>query len=1132
MNHIIEDFSNQERCALLSMLASFNTQDGLNICKAYYTIDAAIGPTNELSFSRKKISLILVTCRYFLSTLNLGRASDRFHRQELSTNQYTATLDGIYSRSIISEILLDLESSRYDLQQIINHVKPFEVGQLPGVCGYLTLCATCRLPLIESKSTDCVNEAMISFQSCIGSEGLYRNYLPVSLVLALTVAAATMRITIAFQSYMRSTGISKDTMNIFSFLEKEYNNDKEMSTILSDNIRDELLIAYRLLQQMYFYLQSSSEVMSETLSSERTFLQPFKSLIGCITNYLPDDTTSYHQSFSDGYTTEYFEHVLADEGHYKIVTDPILLSSQVPRSSAGILLAGITKFLFFHFGLELEAIDIRTSNGHNSISQMGRQGRLKNSIQRKQHPSPDRVDPVSDDNHESGIESQHYDVNSEVYGLIYWAFQLEIKPGAIVLWNLAYANLGINRVQEAFRLFSQCHEEITLQKQRFEVMKPSTAGMVTPEAIFGTDTEGGVGSPVNKREIEESTNRQESIEPPSVQHLIRNNTAFDLYYQQMLQWLGMYAQPLKSPWLPSVTLAELTIRLGFGESQIVRCMQILFDTLIQMFDGVFGSNLLETVLSIDLSTSQMLSSWHQFLPHSKIKPIIFETGLGETFVFNVQRFHESVNKNRLVHWIRALLSSNDKVVANIGMGLLMILIQYGKCHAELSRLDRVVFDVHSAAASHNSMSARQLCDQERYFHQSVALRCFSLLYMINFDSAIKLNFEVPVQLEGEILLHYLVLSFDCNRDDEDQRKESLAFLKHILRSPSDVVETGVFLHDKLNLIRLRHPQWYSHLHPKFVHLLTLCITEESSHSPDIFAVAISLLQNHVYHEYSVIRRDEMKAGISHFHGQDDVHNSANMHLWNVRYTVMLLLFYSGDYTQTLIFAEDLIRNIRDFMSYQRYEGSVSNHYQRIFPFYYHLINQHREIIVTNSMACRVLLHISQICCKLHKLSLAKFACTEYFRILYSIDGDVIDQLVNLPNRKDTLSDHEIIDTFKNVPTMLGWKLYTGYGVSYQHDFSLEADGICQCAHILQIESASMEDSKHKIVDLLNLAISMCPTNVRTLAAFAQIFEDRFRKQLENHNDQQPLQQLNGLLQVALQYVKKALFYNTKNPGLW
>lgn len=1191
MGSLMDSYSSQERCAILSILASFNTQDALNICKAFRSVEQQIGPTNEFSFVRKKLSFVLITCRYFLSLLSLDHMGDRYNRQEISLHQYCITIDGVYSRSIINEILLDLESSRFDLQQIINHAKTFDVGQLPGTCGYLTLLAACRLPLVESKSINCINEAMLSFQSCIGSEGQFRSYLPVSLVLALTVAAATMRINSAFRLYkelmLDGSTIDHNDTDMFAFLKLDSHIFSGMSNprslCLLEDIKNELMIAYRILQQLYLFLRSSPEAMSEILASERTFLQPFKPLSGSMTSYLPDDIGGFQLSYdSNSSIPEYYQQIVADEGHYRIITDPLLLSSDIPRSSVGILLAAISKFLSLQYGLELRANDPRTTQGTYSLSADARKEKTSQFVRSD-------AGEIGRDDQENDEQVEDYNRNEEVYNLVYWAYQLEIIPGPLSLWNLAYASLGVNRVQEAFGLFKQCHEQLVLRKRRLETTKPASLTIAIQQEDSGDESkdtnlyeaseDGSDASSYSKSssDVERETKRQSEsplqiIQLTSVQHIIGNNSAFERHHQQMLQWLGMCAQPLLYPWLPAVVLAELSIRYGLMEQQIVRSMQLLFETLTDLFDGL-GFNILEAILVNEelpahSSNSKRirLSPWDQLLSHKGLKPVVFEEGLGTMFDLDMEYFHDALSKNQLVLCVRKLLSSRDAGANSIGAGLLMTLIQYGKCHAEISRLDRLLVDLHcgssnecATASSSSVVNTRQLCEQERFFHQSVAFRCFSFLYMVIFDSAVKLSLHVPVQIEGEILLHYLLILSECKRDDEDERREVIAFLKQLLQSPtassSSQQDTGNYLQDKLNAIRLQHPQWYSHLHPRLVHLLALSITRESSHSPETFAVAISLLQNLIYHQYTNVKREKLSAinesHSEHFdassshggacanessnHDAQTLHDSINFLVWNIRYTIMLLLFYSGDYGQTLIFAEDLVKDIRDFMQSQRYQSSnMRQRRQTSFPFFYNSVNGCHDISITNSMACRVLLHISQICCKLHKVDIAKFACTEYFRILYSIDGDVIDRLVTLANKRENVSDHEIIDTLKDVPTVIGWKLYTGYGFSDNHDLSLEADGICQCAHIIQVECGSLEDSKRNVIDLLNLAISICPTNVRTLSALAQIFQDRFRKLSNQHTGStQKLQHLDyDSLEVAFQYVKKALFYNSRNSDLW
>ncbi len=1111
----MQNFSGTEQCVLLGMLASFNTQDALNICKAFRNMEDILGSVN---FDRKKLTFVLVTCRYFLSSLQIDLVADRYHQSEISLFSYSSILDGIYSRSVVNEILNDLESARFDLRQILNHIQPCELDQLPWRCTSQILCVACRLPLIESNSTSCFQEAMLSFQSCIGSDGPYRRHLPASLLLALTVAAGSMKINAAIREYEEFSSAAEICSDEFGFF---HANAAIGKASFPDSVLSELLVAYRLLQQYYLFLQNHNDSTSEILSSQQSYIEPLKSANGSIINYLPEDISSCKNSRDFIFGSEI---LTPNSFNFKTITDPLLLASEVPRSSVGILLAAITKFVFLHFGLALDIDNPRTTNVESSSSR---------------HKSCKYVEEAC-----SIDEGWVFDVNEEIYSLVNWSFKLELNPGPIALWNLAYACLGVSRLKEAFGFFKQCHEQLLSLKRRFEDTEPTPSLYCFDKIIQNMDENYGTDGDISDDGSEESqttnfssddnehhgADNTNKVQIPSMHCLPIPISSFEHHYQKCLLWLGMYVQPLQMPWMPAVVFTELTIRLGYLESHLEICMNLLFEVMTNLFDRLLGVTILTAILSNGSINSDVADPKRcQFLPHSALRPIVIEDGISGMFDILMNSFHRGIAANQLVRSIRYLLEldcGNSEI--NMGVGLLMVLVQYGKCHAEAYRLEKMTF--HSCQTGNGIFStggsSKQLCDQERFFHLSVAFRCFSFLYMVNFDSAVKLELRVPVQIEGEIIMQYLILLSECSYGEENDQNEAVSFLKQVLGSPAESnVECGIFLMEKLNNVRKKHPQWYSHIHPKLVHLFALSITRESCYSAESFATAISLLQNQLYYHSSMSSNREQIGIIKD--STPAINIDGNFRFWNIRYTMMLLYFYSGDFHKTLIYAEELIIEIRDFINWQRNSKSLHqlHDYEKIFPFFYGDIQN----MITNAMACKVLLHISQICCKLNNLSLAKFACTEYFRILYSIDGDVVDHLVELASRTEAISDHEIINAMKFVPTMLGWKLYTGYGFSDDHDMSLEVDGICQCAYILQIESGCLEDSKRKVLSLLNLAISICPTNVRALTAMAAIFQSRFRNLSCRH---QSLENMSVALEVAFQYVKKGLFYRRHNPDLW
>jgi hypothetical protein len=1188
IEEVLDSLTSHERCAVLSILASFNTSDVIDICKAFHNIDTSIGSGTELNFPRKRLSFILVICRHFLSTLSLAGAVEGCRQQSISISKYSSNIDGIYTRSYINEILLDLEGCQTDLRQIVDHVPTDQVMALPGSCGYQTLRAACRLPLIESKWPQWSSIATSSFMRCIDSEGVFRRWLPMSLVLALTVVAANMHINAALQQFQQiddspnKIGLDFE-FNMFEYVHENYEagnlffQPSLASTVMSPNqsvvddastgptakwpasIQTELLIAYNILQVQYLGIRSSKESIVETVSSERGFLEPFQPGITSMLHYLPEhlNLLRYTDTADSG-------DIHDDLFNYKVSTNPLSLASALPRSMIGILLAALTRGLYTHCGIELEADDAFTTttagvpktsspiHGTEDLEQT-------EALELFDDPEVESVEELilEKDSIITVDDSQaiaRFDIELHVHSLVYWGFHLELKPGPLALWNLAYACLGVHRLQEGLDLLHQCHEQLISWKHLYTKSKPLPLHVHLEEFLSRHPNDmSSCRSGVTERSgrLQNSSFKQvASLDLPSIQLLVANISPFEQHIQLLLQWLGMHAQPLQFPWLPASSIAEIILRCRHHE-RLASTVQLLQATLLDFFDEEYGGELLSLVLNCDNSADRK-----SFLKLSDLIPIILENGLNEeVFTIDLESFRESLSNSKVLSRMRLFTSSNvPAFVHSIGTGLLLTLLQYAKCHAEISRVEHLVIDLEHSISSSTAHSVRPLTEQERSFHKHVAVRCLSVLFELVFDSTCPLH--IPVEVEGDILLHFVIILGEIH-DPGVHHGQCLMLLKQLLRSPTTITDLAddVIPREKVDRLRNLHPQWFSYLHPKFVHLLALSLTRDS-HDPESFAIAISLLKNNIFQQFTQTRRSTLQFNRTEFEGGEkfspleqqindrNIQETLKFRTWNLRYTIALLLFHSGDYLETVTFADNLVRDIRDFMQFQQtvmtsssqqdsttHIHHVASRFHVILPCYFHNIHEHREVVVTKSSACRLLFSISRLCCALGKFSVSKSAVAEAYRIMYSIDSDIVSRLEKL-STQDNISDHEAIDVLKFIPTMPGWRVFSGCGLSDRRDITLEADALCECAQIIQAEERTIEDSRHRVGDLLNLAISICPSSARAQCGLAALFLDRHRRDYKLADNISDNTDLSPSVTTALQFVKKALVTKATNPEVW
>ena len=153
-----------------------------------------------------------------------------------------------------------------------------------------------------------------------------------------------------------------------------------------------------------------------------------------------------------------------------------------------------------------------------------------------------------------------------------------------------------------------------------------------------------------------------------------------------------------------------------------------------------------------------------------------------------------------------------------------------------------------------------------------------------------------------------------------------------------------------------------------------------------------------------------------------------------------------------------------------------------------LINTQHDNSVDNITKKSVLIDLFLTCSYIFRksgnISRAKVCLEEAWQLLYLVDN--IESIVETSFTKDIRIStyHRRIDVLRKIPTMMGWKMFSGSGWGANIDKHIEADILTEAGNILLTERSDGDQTD--AIEMFSLAINICPDHVPTLIALTNI----------------------------------------------
>lgn len=262
-------------------------------------------------------------------------------------------------------------------------------------------------------------------------------------------------------------------------------------------------------------------------------------------------------------------------------------------------------------------------------------------------------------------------------------------------------------------------------------------------------------------------------------------------------------------------------------------------------------------------------------------------------------------------------------------------------------------------------------------------------------------------------------------------------------------------------------QHWAALESRYLHLLVLLVTAGSD-DPKAFAMASALAQR-----------------ICQQHSETS---------WNLAFTCILLALQSAESKAAGQLSQQLMTEMRDKLNHHSQPAAVGQ------------ITGFRPANAL-STAITVFVGLARVFTKLQRYSLAKVALSEAWQALHGISAELAARMASMDDNK-----HDQMDTLRYLPTLLGWRLPDGCGWAHDHDVFMEAEVLCSCARILQLEG---DDTK--ALEAYSHAIAICPQHVRSLTALALIYMDKGQEEA---------------MAMAQYFIKAALAHKERDAQEW
>jgi hypothetical protein len=448
----------------------------------------------------------------------------------------------------------------------------------------------------------------------------------------------------------------------------------------------------------------------------------------------------------------------------------------------------------------------------------------------------------------------------------------------------------------------------------------------------------------------------------------------------------------------------------------------------------------------------------------------------------------------------------------------------------------------------------------------------------NSNSAINNLFSNFYLLQMEIIFHYLLVlsEFSCLRVAIDLIKELLkpnplqdVLSKMMIPLYLQQPETKRFSSSPRSSQRKRkqpYKNYWQKYERKLLHLFVLLITNPAYSSaslptnhgkienlsatntlqePERFALALSFLQK--------ILADEKSAPHQSLNNSKDSSLSLSTggeYDINIHYTMMLIYYYSGDKKTTTLKCEELMKEI--LMKMNRYlhppsftEGDAhagvengnnikskssrrkdKNHQHRssflksfLLPVVYE--KNSVELYHSRYQLTKMLVSISYYCFHLNKFSLMKLCIIESWKFLYSIHPEIQERLQYISTHSiANISEHELIDCMRYVPTVIGRQLSNAHGFGVVHYPDLEAEILYSTGLALQYDWTRVANNKDNesafddhvpfpplkdgvlnedSLEFFQMAIHLYPLHVKSLLALANIYYEKYLKEMKQYH---------------------------------
>lgn len=195
-------------------------------------------------------------------------------------------------------------------------------------------------------------------------------------------------------------------------------------------------------------------------------------------------------------------------------------------------------------------------------------------------------------------------------------------------------------------------------------------------------------------------------------------------------------------------------------------------------------------------------------------------------------------------------------------------------------------------------------------------------------------------------------------------------------------------------------------------------------------------------------------------------------------------------------------------------------------------NQHDnsiDKITKKDMLIELLLTCSYIFRKSSLNSKAKTCLEEAWQLLYLTDN--IENIVESNIKDARISTyHRRIDIIRKIPTLMGWKIFSGSGFGANIDNHIEADILTEAGNILMCENDSVNQAHAS--ELFSFAISICPNHIPCLIALTNIELSNANNNTSGNDDEEVIINTTNNYSKAFSFAVKAINNSPMSSMNW